>query len=507
MSFFKKTLAVLSAMLLLCTAVAPPAQALSVREENELAREFLRAVNDYYDVIDDHIINDYIHSLGERLTQPAPGQPFTFKFYVIREDTFNAFAGPGGNIFIFSGLIEAMDTENELAAIMAHEIAHVTSRHIRDMIDRSKKTGIASMAGVIAGILVGLGGAPTAGTALSMGSLAAGQSMILAYSRENELQADFFGRKFLVDAGFDEYGAFSALQKIRSREWFGEDVIPTYLKTHPATSERMARIGNAIEKDPAALRNSYEYDRTRMRIMALYGKRGNALDRLRRMARNQPDDPAVQYGLGLALSEGGSPEKGIFHLKKAISLKPDDPIIATALGRAFFLAGENRSAIQTLEEIDNIAQYGPEGLRTLGRVQMEGKKSTEAIATFKKLLEHYPNDRQSLLFLGQSLGEEGRIGEAHYFLGRFHKAQGDVKNALFHFNQALSHTQDPGKEAELKEAIQEIKNAPRKPIKPEEGEGPEERNGLRLIETGKFHGEGAPPLGRGAQRGRITEHF
>ncbi len=507
MSFFKKNLAVLSAVLLLCTAVAPPTQALTAREEKELAKEFLKAVNDYYDVIDDHIINDYIDSLGERLVQQASMQPFAFTFHVIREDTFNAFAGPGGNIFIFSGLIEAMGTENELAAIMAHEIAHVTGRHIRDMIDRSKKTGVASMAGLIAGILIGLGGAPTAGTAISIGSLAAGQSMILAYSRENELQADFFGRKILVDAGFHEYGAFSALQKIRSREWFGEDVIPTYLKTHPATAERMAMLGSSIEQDPAALRNSYEYDRTRMRIMALYGKRGNALDRLHRMARNHPDDPAVAYGLGLALTEGGSPERGISHLKKAVSLKPEDPIIASALGKSFFLAGDNQSAIQTLKEIDNIAQYGPEGLRTLGRVQMAEKNSTEAIATFKKLLEHYPNDSQSLLFLGQSLGEKGRIGEAHYFLGRFHKAQGNVENALFHFNQALSHLQDPEKEAQIKEAIREMNASPRSTKKPEQGDGLERRNDLRLIESGKFHGKSTPPLGRGAQGGRISEHF
>ena len=195
MSFFKKTISLLLTVLLfLSTVVVSPLDALTTREEKALAEEFLKAVYAHYTVIDDPVVNQYINELGGKLTRNVPRQPFGFRFHVIQEDTFNAFAGPGGNIFIFSGLIEAMSTENELAAIMAHEIAHVTLRHIPEMIERSKRTGFATMAGVIAGILVGLGGAPTAGTALSMGSLAAGQTISLAYSRENELQADFFGR-------------------------------------------------------------------------------------------------------------------------------------------------------------------------------------------------------------------------------------------------------------------------------------------------------------------------
>lgn len=469
MSFFKKSLAALSAFFFLCTAVAPPADALTIREERQLAEEFLKAVYNYYDVIDDHVVNNYINALGEKLTRDIPGQPFPFTFHVIREDTFNAFAGPGGNIFIFSGLVEALDTENELAAIMAHEIAHVTGRHVPDMIARSKKTSIASMAGVIAGILVGLGGAPAAGAALSVGSMAAGQTMMLAYSRENELQADFFGRRYLTDAEFHEYGALSALKTIRSREWFGENEIPTYLRTHPASAERMAMLGSTIPEAPAALTNTYAYERTRMRIIALYGRRGNALDRLSRMEQNNPDNPAIHYGLGLAYTESGNPQKAIDHLEKAVSLKPDDPILSIALGRAYFLAGQNQKAVKTLEAIENIAQYGPEGIFSMGRVQMAKGDNRGATETFKKLLDHYPDDKQTLLFLGQSLGQEGKIGEAHYFLGRFHKAQGNLENARFHFNRALSEIEDSGIKAEIEDRLREISPARRKDQTPERG--------------------------------------
>ena len=332
------------------------------------------------------------------------------------------------------------------------------------------------MAGVIAGILVGLGGAPSAGAALSLGSIAAGQSMVLAYSRQHELQADFFGRQYLTDAGYHEYGILSALKKIRSREWFGEEEIPTYLKTHPAAAERMAMFDSSMTEAPSELENTYEYDKIRMRIMALYGKRRNALDRLSRMEQNKPDDPAVQYGLGLALAEGGNPEKGIVHLKKAAWLKPDDAHITVALGRAFFLAGDNQEAAKLLHSIDDIGSHGPGGMLLLARVQMETGHRTDAIDILKRLLDDYPEHTQALFFLGQSLGREGKTVAAHYYLGKFHEKQGNLENARFHFKRSLSETDNPEKKAELEERIRDLEADQQKKKQVERNPDKEEPN-------------------------------
>jgi beta-barrel assembly-enhancing protease len=459
MSFFKKTVSLFSVFLFICVSTAAPLRALTISEERELADKFVEAVHDYFDVIDDQPLNDYINSLGKRLTQKVPPQPFALKFRVIRADTFNAFAGPGGNIFIFSGLIEAMENENELAAIMAHEIAHVTARHIPDIIERSKRTSFTSMAGVIAGILVGLGGAPAAGTALSLGSIAAGQTMMLSYSRENELQADYLSIRYLEDAGFHEYGMLSALKKMRSREWFGEQEIPTYLKTHPAVGERMAMLGNSLQNETPELKDSYEFKRTRARVMALYGKRTNSLNRLSRMVHDNPEDPSSLYGYGLAIAEGGNPEKAIPHLEKSVSIKPDDPNIAVALGRVYFLAGDNQKALDTLKGIDNIHQYGPDGLFTVGRVQSSQGDNRSAIITFETLLSHYPNHGQTLFFMGQSQGQEGNFAKAHYYLGRFHKQQGNLGNARFHFDRALSEARDEETREEIQSLIKDVDSA------------------------------------------------
>ena len=107
-----------------------------------------------------------------------------------------------------------MDEEEELAGILGHEIAHVYCRHISQKIERSKKIGMATLAGIAAGILMGLGGAGEAGSAVTMGSMAGGQSAELSYSRENEIQADQNGLKFITEAGYSVSGLLKILKKI-----------------------------------------------------------------------------------------------------------------------------------------------------------------------------------------------------------------------------------------------------------------------------------------------------
>lgn len=466
MTYCKPAIAVFTAMLFFTGALfPPPAASLTVSEEKEMADEFLRTVYKYYDVIEDPMINDYIGDLGKKLSRPVPPQPLDFHFYVIREDKFNAFAGPGGHIFVFSGLIEAMENENELAAILTHEMAHVSARHISDMIEKSKTTSLTTLAGVIAGILIGLGGASAAGSALTIGSVAAGQTMALAYSRENEMQADRIGRQYLTGAGYDLYGLLSALEKIRAQEWFGEEQIPTYMKTHPATADRITSLDNTLADDRAHdVKNSYAFERTRARITAMYSSDSGTLDRLAQNAAEHPKSPAAQYGYGLALAEGGQPEAAITHLKKARSLKPDDAYIAIALGQAHFLAGDYDKAADTLNDIENLKEHGPDGAFYLSRVEMARGHFEKAATILADLLGTYPDYENAYYFLGQSFGEMGQLGNAHYYLGRYYRNAGDLSNARFHFNQALKHAESKDLKAKIRkklESLETLRQSPR----------------------------------------------
>jgi predicted Zn-dependent protease len=125
--------------------------ALSVYDEEVMGRKFLVGVRHHFDLVEDDFANQYINALGQYLIKPVEPKHFFFHFYIIKLQDVNAFAAPGGHIFFYSGLIQAMDEIDELAAVICHEIGHVAARHISQRIERHSKIGLAQLAGVLAG--------------------------------------------------------------------------------------------------------------------------------------------------------------------------------------------------------------------------------------------------------------------------------------------------------------------------------------------------------------------
>ena len=191
---------------------------LTVSEEEKMARSFLPVIFKYYDVIEDPVVVNYINKIGNRIVDKLDEPLFQYRFYVLDTDPYNAFAIPAGYIFINSGLLMAMEDEDELAGILGHEIAHVNARHISQKIERSKKLGWARLAGMAAGVLMGVAGAGgDASQAVTQGSAAAAATAELSYSRENEIQADQLGLIYLKDAGYGGDGLLKILKKMRAK--------------------------------------------------------------------------------------------------------------------------------------------------------------------------------------------------------------------------------------------------------------------------------------------------
>jgi len=212
---FMKHLFVLCTILILIMDMLFPksASCITIKEEEELSREFMKVVRKHFKVIRDPLIVNYVNEIGQKIVSAFPPQPFEYHFHVIKDHAYNAFAAPAGHIFINSGLVEAMETEEELAGILGHEVAHASCRHISQKIERSSKIGLATLAGIAAGIFLGIGGSGTAANAISIGSVAASQSASLAYSRENERQADQVGLKYMTKAGYSGKGLLMVLKK------------------------------------------------------------------------------------------------------------------------------------------------------------------------------------------------------------------------------------------------------------------------------------------------------
>jgi predicted Zn-dependent protease len=451
----------LCSALITITAVIIPKRALSitVQQEEELSREFMKVVLKHFELIKDPIIVNYINNIGEKIISVIPPQPFTYRFYIIKEDVYNAFASPAGNIFINSGLLVALENEDELAGILTHEIAHVASRHISQKIARSKKIGAATIAGVVAGILLGAGGATTAAQAVTMGTMAAGQSMALAYSREDEIQADQIGLKWLTQAGYSGEGMLSVLKKLRSKQWFGTDKIPTYLRTHPASEERIVFINTLLEKNKktSGHRSSYDFERAHTWITAIHGDENIALKKYESDIKKDPTNHLAHYGYGLVLAKTRNRKDAANHFKKALEKRAFDPYILKDLGKIYFLDGRYTEALNVLAGASSIALQDPEVLFYLGRTQLELKRLKNAVKTFEDVIAQSSDYPQAFYYLGETYSKMGMQGDAHYYLAFYYKEKANLKTATFHLKRALEITKDPNKRIKIKEMLEKIR--------------------------------------------------
>ncbi len=439
-----------------------PAAALTVKEEQEMAREFMHMALSHYQVIEDPLLVDYLNRVARKVLAQMPPQPFVFHFYLVKENVYNAFAGPAGNIFIHSGLLEALNSEDELAGILAHEISHVTCRHLSAMIEKSKTTTLATLAGVAAGIFLGAGGAAAAGSAVTVGSIAAGQSLTLAYSRENELQADQLALQCLEKVGYSAYGLLNSLKTIRSQTWYSPKEIPTYLMTHPAVDDRITYVGSwaeAHEKEAPPVTDNLENDfnRMRIRLSARFGDEQAALKKFETETGNQPGQPLLQWGYGLALSRNGRQADAIRHIQAALEQKPFDPYIVQDLGQVYFLDGQYDKALKLLETTGPDQRYNPESRLVLGRTQTALALYPQAVATFEDIIAQRPEYLMSYYYLGETHGKQGRTGQAHYYLGIYYLKKMDFKNADFHLKTARKQLTDPALIREAEKRLEELR--------------------------------------------------
>ncbi|KJS32585.1 MAG: hypothetical protein VR64_05735 [Desulfatitalea sp. BRH_c12] len=465
---FKRCLVIILSMVCLMVWYSP-GWAISLKEEQELSQQFMRMVNRHFEVVDDPLITDYVGRIGRKILDGLPPQPFTYRFFVIKEDVYNAFAIPAGYIFINSGLLLAMDSEEELAGILSHEISHVVCRHISQRIERSKKIDLASMAGVVAGIFLGAaGGSAAAAQALTLGSAAAGTSLSLAYSRDDEAQADQIGLGYLANAGYSADGLIEILKKIRGKQWFGSDQVPTYMMTHPAVEERIAQIDTWMAtRDEAAHKRkkpegSSEFSRIQYRLRALYGDPAASIQFFKSGLAQHPGNLDLAYGYALAMARTGNHTEAVHHLQKALAKNALDPIILADLGKIYFLAGRVKDALPVLQGAVSLAADHPEGLFYLGRTHMELGDFTAAAEAFERLLRFQDSYAPAYYFLGESYGKMDRIPEAHYFLGMFHFKNGDDRTAYFHLMRAQKDITDPAKREAIKQSVDIIKKLPKK---------------------------------------------
>jgi beta-barrel assembly-enhancing protease len=425
----------LFAAALLAPQVAAP---LSLDEEGELGREFLADVRRHFTLVDDDFALDYLNELGDYLAERVDARPFPFRYYIIRKNDLNAFAGPGGHIFFFTGLIEAMETVDEFAAVMSHEMAHLAARHLSKRIEQSKRIGLATMAGILVGALIG----GEAAQAVMIGSAAAGAQAQLNFSRADERQADQLGFSYMRRSGFDPSAIVQVLSRIQSAQVYGTDRVPAYLRTHPTGPERMANIDSLLAAGGEPVGSETErrlreqYPLFRILLAGRYGDPSSAARRFRSALESNPSDALAHFGLGLVEKEASRFENAVEHMRRALEIRPDLIPVRTYLGEAYHYSGRYEQAIPVLE---GVLRRDPENRTALfltASSHQNLKDYAGAIRIYERLASMDPVRREVYYNLGICYGRMDRLALAHYYFGVFFTESGSPSKAVFHFDKA-----------------------------------------------------------------------
>jgi predicted Zn-dependent protease len=411
---------------------------LSIEREKQIGEQFLLELQQYVPLVEDPFITSYFNHLGQKLVAQIGPQPFKYKFFIVVDPSMNAFAVPGGYIFLHTGMISMAEREGEVAAVLAHEISHVYARHMAKMMKRSRITTAATLIGALASVF--LGGA-LAGP-LMMGSMAAGESAMLKYSRENEGEADSLGFKWMLKAGYNPRDMVSIFSKMNKLRWLAGGKMPVYLSTHPDVDNRIVELSHQLaihQKELPPERHNPDFQYFTIKLASLCANPNQLLRRMTQDGLREPDDPAWQYGRALALSKLERRDEALAAFQQALRLSPDNRLIKRDLAIFYFNHNQYPEALQGLTELSQRYPQDDVVLYYLGRIYQESKKNDLALPLFEKVHKLNPAFSEVYYNLGTLYGEKGQMGRAHYYLG-FHSLKVKaLPTAMYHFRKALKN--------------------------------------------------------------------
>ena len=438
------------------------AWALTIEEERKLGRTIVHEMEQKVDFVRDLSIQAFIDRVGYSLVDQVARPPFEFKFYVVNAIDANAFAIPGGYIFITTGLIVLAENEHEVAGVLSHEISHVTGRHISQLIERSKRLNIASMVAMVAAMLAGGGGAGSQAAATM--AMATAEALTLKYTRENEVDADQNGLQYILKAGYDPHGMVTLFNKLYKTSLTSGPKIPPYLLTHPAIENRISLVENLLQSGQKPLgpfKTVGNFKRIHTKAFVEERDPHVAVNYYQSLLDGDPQNLEGYYGLGIAYRKMGRLDKSMEVFQKADLIAPKDGDILRELGVVYFLLGKLDQSIEVLESVRSIPRTGSEprddltALYYLGRGYQERGDFSQALPFFLKIQKEMPEFVEVYLNLGSIYGRMGQKGLSHFYFGKHFKARGERNNALLHFRTALEWLEKGAPEKEM--AQQEIK--------------------------------------------------
>ncbi|HEY5558748.1 MAG TPA: M48 family metalloprotease [Steroidobacteraceae bacterium] len=413
----------------------PASTTLSLIDEYKIGLMIVRSLRDAGQIVEDPEVTEYLQSLGMRLASNAHEGAHRFTFFAIRDPGINAFALPGGFIGVNAGLVTATRSEGELAGVLAHEIAHVTQRHIARSIQNAGRANLASAAAILAAVLIGATtGMPSDAV---LGSVTAAQGLAaqsqINFTRSNESEADRVGIGILAATGFDPVAMPDFFWTMQQRAGSAGKNIPDLLRTHPVTTERIAETrdrANQYERPRTPDSTSYTLIRERLNVDTLPPEA--SFRDLYPNARNAdfPSTDGEQYGRALALLRAGLPEDAIPLIRALLERRPDVTLYHTALGQAELAAGRVAASRATLEHAMRLFPRNVPVTMRYAEALMRDNDPKRAHVVLLDLFNNVPPSAEQARYTALAANAAGDVADAYYYMSEYHVISGDLMLAI-----------------------------------------------------------------------------
>lgn len=382
--------------------------------------------------LDDPEVESYLNEVGHRLAVHTDEVGGAYRFFAINDNSINAFAMYGGFIGVNTGLILSSQTESEMAAVLAHEVSHVSQRHLARQIAKSKQSTIASVLAIALAVIAARSNTDMIGATLAASEAASIQSQ-LAFTRDFEREADRLGLDLLEKAGFDAHGMPQFFDRLHRASRVYESDAPIYLRSHPMTVDRMSDMENRTVRIPfRQVPSSLDFHLVRAKLQAQQGTPGEALKRMEELVRERKfvSEAAARYGYAVALQRNDRFVQAETELGRIVKTGASSAIIERLAAdlkgqRGDWKAAARRyeTALQRYPSAAALRYAYADALLMAG----EGETARRFLAD---AVQQYPGDPKLIGLLAKTYASLGRLAGQHRAQAELYLLNGQITPAV-----------------------------------------------------------------------------
>ena len=380
--------------------------------------------------LDDPEIEEYVNRLGHRLAGVSNNPTQDFDFFVVRDPTLNAFALPGGYIGVHTGLLLAAQTESEFASVLGHEIAHVTQRHIAQIVGKQSQSAMLMMASLLVAVLAARSNSDVSQAAIAAGQAGAIQSQ-LGYTRAFEREADRVGLETLDKAGMDVRGMPSFFERLQRNTRVYENNAPAYLRTHPLTTERIADMENRVTRMPyRQVLDSADFRYARAKLRADAGQPADAVRDLESEVARAPQAEEMAYGLARALLRAGRADDALVRLDAVRQRAPASPWLETLAAEIRIARRDGAEAVRILDAARRQFPASRSVAYALADARIQAGQAGEAAKAVRRLLDDRSGDPRLWQLLSRAHAALGERSAQHRAKAEVYVLRGSLPAAI-----------------------------------------------------------------------------